>query len=389
MGRAWAAGLVACGLVTSPVIARADGYETRQRRVTSERSALVQVARAALPAVVSITTQEHPDPGGEPQKGIGSGFIISPDGYVLTASHVVEDALSFTVTLLDARGWPEELPATLVGSDPLTDCALLKLKTTRKLPFLPLGSAQDVDIADWVVVIGSPYGLERSVSVGVVSAKGRTDIIPGSRTSFVDFIQTDAAINPGNSGGPMLGLDGKVVGIANAVNTTGQGIGFAIPVDVARAVVDELRVHGRVKRGWLGVSVVDLTPDVARNFGRPSYSGVVVSEVVSGSPAQRAGLRAGDIILEVDRTPVQRAQALRWKVAQAGLGSTLRVRITRAGHPSLLAITPISMPAMAMTSPHGVLPPAGPEAAARTTPGVGEGPNAGTGGSGTDQASGP
>ncbi|HET9155795.1 MAG TPA: trypsin-like peptidase domain-containing protein [Myxococcaceae bacterium] len=389
MGRAWAAGLVACGLVTSPVIARAEGYEARQRRVTSERSALVQVARAALPAVVSITTQEHPDPGGEPQKGIGSGFIISPDGYVLTASHVVEDALSFTVTLLDARGWPEELPAILVGSDPLTDCALLKLKTTRKLPFLALGSALDVDIADWVVVIGSPYGLERSVSVGVVSAKGRTDIIPGSRTSFVDFIQTDAAINPGNSGGPMLGLDGKVVGIANAVNTTGQGIGFAIPVDVARAVVDELRMHGRVKRGWLGVSVVDLTPDVARNFGRPSYSGVVVSEVVSGSPAQRAGLRAGDIILEVDRTPVQRAQALRWKVAQAGLGSTLRVRITRAGHPSLLAITPISMPAMAMTSPHGVLPPAGPEAAARTAPGVGESSNAGTGGSGTDQASGP
>jgi serine protease Do len=143
-----------------------------------------------------------------------------------------------------------------------------------------------------------------------------------------------------------------------------------------------------VKRGWLGVSVVDLTPDVARNFGRPSYSGVVVSEVVSGSPAQRAGLRAGDIILEVDRTPVQRAQALRWKVAQAGLGNTLRVRITRSGHPSLLAITPISMPAMAMKSPHGVLPPTGPEAAASPVPGVDDDRNAGTGGSGADEASG-
>ena len=387
MGRAWAAWMTACTLVASPVVARAEGNEAKQRRVTGEHSALVQVARAAVPAVVSITTQERPDSAGEPQKGIGSGFLISPDGYVLTAAHVVDDAEGFTVTLLDPRGWPEEVSARLVGSDPLTDCALLKLKTERKLPFLVLGSAQDVDIADWVVVIGSPYGLERSVSVGVVSAKGRTDIIPGSRTSFVDFIQTDAAINPGNSGGPMLGLDGKVVGIANAVNTTGQGIGFAIPIDVARAVVDELRVHGRVRRGWLGLSVVDLTPDVARNFGRPSYSGVVVSEVVSGSPAQRAGLRAGDIILEVDRTPVQRAQALRWKVAQASLGSTLRVRITRAGHPAMLAITPITMPAMVARSPHGVLPATGPEAAAAESSADAAG--RGTGGSGSDQASGP
>ena len=383
MGRGWAAWLAASVLV-APASARPAGQEARQRRVSSERSALVQVARAALPAVVSITTQEHPDASGEPQKGIGSGFIISPDGYVLTAAHVVEDAEGFTVTLLDARGWPEEVPATLVGSDPLTDCALLKLKTDRKLPSLTLGSARDVDIADWVVVIGSPYGLERSVSVGVVSAKGRTDIIPGSRTTFVDYIQTDAAINPGNSGGPMLGLDGKVVGIANAVNTTGQGIGFAIPVDVARAVLDDLRQHGRVRRGWLGLSVVDLTPDVARNFGRPSYSGVMVSDVVSGSPAQRAGLRAGDIILEVDRTPVQRAQALRWKVAQTGPGSLLRVRITRAGHPALVAITPISMPAMVARSPHGVLPPTGP-GASRADGSL----ETGTGGSGTGEASGP
>ena len=168
MGRAWASWVTAWALVAAPVGAHAEGREAKQRRVSSERSALAQVARAAIPAVVSITTQEHPDAAGEPQKGIGSGFIISPDGYVLTAAHVVEDAESFTVTLLDPRGWPEELPATLVGSDPLTDCALLKLKTDRKLPSLTLGSAQDVDVADWVVVIGSPYGLERSVSDGVV-----------------------------------------------------------------------------------------------------------------------------------------------------------------------------------------------------------------------------
>src|SRR5215472_9354215 len=138
MRRALAAWLAACGLVSAPVSARAEGHEARQRRVTADRSALVQVARAAIPAVVFITTREHPDSGGEAQKGIGSGFIISPDGYVLTAAHVVEDAETFTVTLLDARGWPEELPATLVGSDALTDCALLKLKTDRRLPYLVL-----------------------------------------------------------------------------------------------------------------------------------------------------------------------------------------------------------------------------------------------------------
>jgi serine protease Do len=333
MGRAWATWVTACALVAAPVGAHAEGHEAKQRRVFSERSALVQVARAALPAVVSITTQEHPDAGGEPQKGIGSGFVISPDGYVLTAAHVVEDAESFTVTVLDPRGWPEELPATLVGSDPLTDCALLKLKTDRKLPSLVLGSARDVDVADWVVVIGSPYGLERSVSVGVVSAKGRTDIIPGSRTSFVEFIQTDAAINPGNSGGPMLALDGKVVGIANAVNTTGQGIGFAIPVDVARAVVDELRMHGRVRRGWLGLSVVDLT----RTWPAPSDGRATAAWWCRrSSPAARRSARAprgghhprgGP-----DAGPARAGPAL--EGAQAGPGSSLRVRITRAGHPA-------------------------------------------------------
>ena len=387
MGRAWAAWVTACGLVAAPALARPAGHEVKQRRVSSERSALAEVARAAIPAVVSITTHEHPDASGEPQKGIGSGFIISPDGYVLTAAHVVDDAESFTVTLLDARGWPEEVPAALVGADAQTDCALLKLHTNRKLPSLQLGSAHDVDVADWVVVIGSPYGLERSVSVGVISAKGRTDIIPGARTSFVEFLQTDAAINPGNSGGPMLSVDGKVVGIANAVNTTGQGIGFAIPVDVARAVVDELRLHGYVRRGWLGLSVVDLTPDVARTFNRPSFSGVMISEVVAGSPAQRAGLRAGDIILEVDRTPVQRAQALRWKVAQTGPGGLLRVRVTRAGHPVLVAITPIAMPPLVVESPHGKLPPTGPGAvSADGSPGR---RSTGTGGSGPGASSRP
>jgi len=383
MERAVAAWFAACVLAIQPALARPAVNESRQRRVRSDRTVVAQVARAALPAVVSITTRERALSEGEPQKGIGSGFIISPDGYVLTAAHVIEDAESFTVTLLDDRGWPEEVPAMLVGADSATDCALLKVNTSRRLPSLVLGSADAVDVGDWVVVIGSPYGLDHSVSVGVLSAKGRTDIIPGSRTSDVEYLQTDAAINPGNSGGPMLGLDGKVVGIANAVNTTGQGIGFAVPVDVARVVVDELRSHGKVRRGWLGLSVVDLTPEVAKTFGRPSYSGVMVSDVIAGSPAQRAGLRAGDIIVEVDRTPVQRAQALRWKVARSGPGSPIHVRVARSGHPLFVALTPVATPAIAAASPHGEL--AGTAAGAKggksTEAGASSG--AGTGGSGT------
>jgi serine protease Do len=350
--------VVACTLAMEPALARPGANASRQRRVWTDRSVLAQVARAAIPAVVSITTRERSASPGEPQKGIGSGFVISPDGYVLTAAHVIDDAESFTVSLLDARGWPEEVPATLVGSDPETDTALLKVWTERRLPSLALGSADDVEVGDWVVIIGTPYGLDHSVSVGILSAKGRTDIIPGSRTNDVEYLQTDAAINPGNSGGPMLSLDGKVVGIANAVNTTGQGIGFAVPVDVARAVVQELRSHGKVRRGWLGLSVVDLTPEVARTFGRPSYSGVMVSDVIAGSPAQRAGLRAGDIILEVNRVPVQRAQELRWKVARSGPGTSIHVRVARAGQPVLMALTPVARPKLAAVPPHGDAVPA-------------------------------
>ncbi len=358
MGRAVAVLVVACTLAMEPALARPPVNASRQRRVWTDRLVLARVAHAAIPAVVSITTRERSVSEGEPQKGIGSGFVISPDGYVLTAAHVIEDAESFSVSLLDARGWPEEVPATLVGSDPETDTALLKVWTERRLPSLPLGSADDLEVGDWVVVIGTPYGLDHSVSVGILSAKGRTDIIPGSRTSDVEYLQTDAAINPGNSGGPMLSLDGKVVGIANAVNTTGQGIGFAVPVDVARAVVEELRSHGKVRRGWLGLSVVDLTPEVARTFGRPSYSGVMVSDVIAGGPAQRAGLRAGDIIVEVNHAPVQRAQELRWKVARSGPGTSIQVRVARAGQPVLMALRPVSRPKIAAVPPHGDAVPA-------------------------------
>jgi serine protease Do len=349
MPRAWAAPVAAGLLLATWAAAGSSVHEVRERRVSIRRSQLADVARTALPAVVSITTQEKPDSAGEPQKGIGSGFIVSPDGYIVTAAHVVEDTKRVTVTLLDPQGWTEEVPARVVGSDPETDTALLKVDVPRRLPTLKLGSARHVEVADWVAVIGSPYGLTHSVSVGVISAKGRNDIVPGERTGFVDFLQTDAAINPGNSGGPVLDVDGEVIGIANAVNTTGHGIGFAIPAEVARSVLDELRLHGQVRRGWLGLSVIDMTPELARGLGVASYSGVIVSEVVAGSPAQRAGLRQGDVNVGVNRERVQRAQALRWKVAQSGLGMPVRLHVARAGHASWVVVTPEEMPMMSST----------------------------------------
>ena len=202
----WRCWSTACTLAMAPALARTQKGVRRGSagsRPTARPSPRWRARRS--PRWSPSPPRSIPVAAGEPQKGIGSGFIISPDGYVLTAAHVVEDAESFTVSLLDARGWPEEVPATLVGSDPQTDCALLKVKTDRQAPQPHRWAAPRTwRWRDWVVVIGSPYGLDHSVSVGVVSAKGRTDIIPGSRTSDVEYLQTDAAINPGNSGGPML-----------------------------------------------------------------------------------------------------------------------------------------------------------------------------------------
>jgi serine protease Do len=367
---AWAA-LVAAGLLpVSPAAARSGERERREEGVSARRARLAEVARAALPAVVSITTQEPPDAAGDPQKGIGSGFIVSPEGYILTAAHVIEDSKRISVTLLDPHGWTEEVPARLVGSDPETDTALLKVEVGRRLPTLKLGSARHVQVADWVVVIGSPYGLNHSVSVGVISAKGRNDIVAGDHPAFVDLLQTDAAINPGNSGGPLLDVDGEVIGIANSVNTAGQGLGFAIPAEVARSVLDDLRLHGQVRRGWLGLSVMDMTPELARSLGLENHGGVVVSEVVAGSPAQRAGLREGDVIVGVNRERVQRAQVLRWRVARAGLGSPVRLRVARDGHAVWVEVTPEEMPRLSGTR--------------RTEGGQGPAETTATGGSGSE-----
>jgi serine protease Do len=352
---------VLCGTMGAPAWGARRGederlwVEAQQRSVREERSVLSQVARSAMPAVVSITTtQPGTNAEGEQQKGIGSGVIIHPDGYVLTSAHVIEGAEGISISVLSERGYPEEYPAELVGEDERTDFALLKIDAGRKLPVLKLASASRVDVGDWVVVIGNPFGLTHSVTAGVVSAKGRTDVTPNGRDGDFDYMQVDASINPGNSGGPVLDVHGDVVAIANAVNVAGQGIGFAIPVDIAKAVVPHLQKYGRVRRGWMGVSVLDCTPDAIEAYGLArTHQGVVVSEVTDGGPASRAGLQVGDVIEGMDTSKVDRAAKLRWQVASRGVGRSVVLRVRRGERPMKLRVKleelPNAVPEMAPT----------------------------------------
>ncbi len=335
--RAMGLAVLACVLASPAWAARKSSrlwVEAQGRSLQQQRSSLAQVARRAMPAVVSISTLTGPAEGSapqeEPQRGIGSGFIIHPDGYILTSAHVVAGADEVVVSVLSPDGKPEEHAAAVIGEDARTDFALLKVDTGRKLPVLELSTADRVDVADWIVVIGNPFGLAHSVTVGVVSFKGRTDITPNGQDADFDYLQTDASINPGNSGGPVLDLRGEVVAIANAVNVTGQGIGFAIPIDVAKAVIPQLKEHGRVRRGWLGISVADWTPELADHLNlSPTRRGIVVTDVVEGSPAALAGLRVGDLVSGVDGKPVDRAHALRWQLSLRQVGSSVGLHLRR------------------------------------------------------------
>jgi serine protease Do len=210
---------------------------------------------------------------------------------------------------------------------------------------LKLASASHVRSADWIVVIGNPFGLAHSVTVGVVSYMGRTDVTPNGRDGDFDYIQMDASINPGNSGGPVLDLHGDVVAVANAVNVAGQGIGFAIPIDIAKTVIPHLKAHGRVRRGWMGISVQDFSPEVADAYNLPRGRGVVVTDVAEGGPGERAGLQAGDVIVGLDARRVQRAHTLRWQVAARGVGRDVRLTVHRIGRPMKMTVKLEEMPA--------------------------------------------
>ncbi len=235
------------------------------------------------------------------QKSLGSGFIIDRAGLILTNNHVVEKADDIRVTLTSGKDYQ----AKVVGRDPSTDLALIQISEKVDLPVAPLGDSEGLEVGEWVMAIGNPFGLKHTVTVGVVSAKGRTI---GSGP-YDDFIQTDASINPGNSGGPLINVHGEVVGINTAIIASGQGIGFAIPIGMARELLPQLR-SGKVNRGWMGVSIQELTPELAKSFGLEDTKGALIGHVMPNDPADKAGIKAGDVIVEFDGKPVTSSKEL-------------------------------------------------------------------------------
>ncbi len=257
------------------------------------------------------------------ERSLGSGFIISQDGYILTNDHVVDGADEIKVKLSDGR----EFTGEIRGLDPKLDLALIKIDAGEDLPVARLGDSEAIKVGEWVMAIGNPFGLEQTVTVGIVSAKGR---VIGAGP-YDDFIQTDASINPGNSGGPLFNMRGEVVGINTAIVAQGQGIGFAIPVNMAKQIIPQLRDEGRVTRGWLGVTVQALNKELADSFGLDSTHGALVNEVIEDSPADKAGLKRGDIIVEYDGTRVDELNDLPRLVAATPVGETVRVKVFRDG----------------------------------------------------------
>ena len=256
----------------------------------------------------------------------GSGFVVSGDGYVVTNNHVIRGAEQVRVRMGD-----ETFDADVKGIDPATDLALLKIDADEELPYLILGDSDALRAGDWVMAIGSPLELANTVTVGVVSAKGRRIGISQETSSFESFIQTDAAINFGNSGGPLVNLKGEVVGINTAINWGSENIGFAVPVNVLRDVLPQLRDEGRVRRGYLGISVSDLTPRAAEAFGLESTAGAMVSQVQPGQPAEKAGIGHGDIILKIDEHAIDNTRDLIDYVSSQGPDATVTVEVLRDG----------------------------------------------------------
>ena len=261
------------------------------------------------------------------QQGVGSGFVISSDGYILTNNHVVDGANQIKIKLADGK----EYHAKVVGRDPKTDLAVLKAEGASNLHALPLGDSDALKVGNWVVAIGSPFGLEETVTAGIVSAKGRAI---GSGP-YDNFIQTDASINPGNSGGPLLNMAGQVVGINTAIFSESGGnvgIGFAIPVNMAKEIVPQLEEKGHVTRGWLGVGIQKVTPELAKSFGLKEDKGALVSQVVKGGPADKAGIETGDVIVAFDGKKINDANELPRIVALTPVGKAVEVKVLRNGN---------------------------------------------------------
>ncbi|HUL38017.1 MAG TPA: DegQ family serine endoprotease [Thermodesulfobacteriota bacterium] len=341
-------------------------------KLTTARSlgmAFVEVAKKVQPSVVNVTTEKtitvkpwerygedffkgspfedffkgfgfSPREKGKEyrhkQRSGGSGVIVDKEGYILTNNHVVEDADKIKIRLNDGR----EFTATLKGRDSRTDLAVLHIKA-KDLPVATLGDSDKLEVGEWAIAIGSPFGLEHTVTVGVISAKGRSGLGTGT---YEDFIQTDASINPGNSGGPLINIDGEVVGVNAMIIQPGTGIGFAIPINMAKQILSDLIKEGKVVRPWLGISVQDLTPEMAEQFQVKEKEGVLVAQVHQGTGAEKAGLASGDIIKSVDDKAIKNTTELIKEIQKKKVGQKLKLSVVRDGKAMTIEVTTSAMP---------------------------------------------
>ena len=283
-----------------------------------------------------ITPREKGKEYRQKQRSGGSGVIVDKEGYILTNNHVVEGADKVKIRLNDGR----EFTATVKGQDSRTDLAVLQIKA-KDLPVATLGDSDKLEVGEWAIAIGSPFGLEHTVTVGVISAKGRTGLGTGT---YEDFIQTDASINPGNSGGPLINIDGEVVGINAMIIQPGTGIGFAIPINMAKQILNDLIKQGKVVRPWLGISVQDLTPEMAEQFQVKEKEGVLVAQTHPGTGAEKAGLTSGDIIKALDDKAIKNVNELIKEIQKKKVGQKVKLSVVRDGKPTTIEVTLSAMP---------------------------------------------
>lgn len=319
------------------------------RQIMETSRAFSEIVSTVSPAVVNISTTKVFKRDTEPlfedplfdffkpfhdfrmpkkwkEQSLGSGVIVSSDGYIITNNHVVEKSDEIKVTLLDKRMFKGKI----VGADPKTDIAIVKIDATT-LPTIPWGNSENLQVGEFVLAIGNPYGLSHTVTMGIISAVGRANV---GIADYEDFIQTDAAINPGNSGGPLVNIKGELIGINTAIfSRTGgyQGIGFAVPTNMVRPLMSQLIQKGKIIRGWLGVTIQEMTPEISQKFGLEKSKGALVSDVAKGSPAEKAGILRGDIILEFNGREVKDVSSLRNMVAQSKVGSDVSIKVLRSG----------------------------------------------------------
>ncbi|MBN2411990.1 DegQ family serine endoprotease [candidate division KSB1 bacterium] len=342
--------------VTPVVLGSTTPVSEELRGLESLSKAFVQVSKEVSPSVVTINSEvvvksrrnplmddeffryffRIPDQEDQIRRGLGSGVIVNSDGYILTNNHVVKDADAVTVTL---EG--KEYDAEIIGKDPESDLAVIKIEK-EGLVAIKLGDSDNLEVGEWVLAIGNPFSsdLSKTVTAGIVSAKGRTSLMRGTGITYEDFIQTDAAINPGNSGGPLVNLRGELVGINTAiVGQANIGIGFAIPINLARNVMEQLIKEGRVVRGWLGVMIGNVDENMAEAFGLKDSKGALVSDVVEDSPAEKAGVEAGDIVIKVDDTKIESSDHLTMTIGSKAPGTKVKLTIWRDNKERQLTVT--------------------------------------------------